>query len=225
MTARHVRPRRARRRAHRRRHGRRGDGPRRGCPLDGAPGGQMARRGGGSPRDVMATLHDKCLLKMIALENCRPARRSRRGDSRIALPSVVDDVERTLYSWLTPSLSGLAFTLSAKLAPMMSRSYENEEPMTLFDDIERRGLADASPSISSFQGLDQDDGPGATRKRDRFESWFKKFPPAGQKDLRVRFRSDDDHVHEGAFFELFLHELLNRLGFSVSVHPKIPWFR
>lgn len=55
----------------------------------------------------------------------------------------------------------------------------------------------------------------------RFDSWFDKFPLEHQKDLRERFRSDDDQNHGGAFFELFLHELLTRLGFSLKVHPEI----
>lgn len=57
--------------------------------------------------------------------------------------------------------------------------------------------------------------------RNGFESWFKGFPPEHQKDLRERFQSDDEQNHEGAFFELFLHELLTRLGFSLKVHPEI----
>ena len=57
--------------------------------------------------------------------------------------------------------------------------------------------------------------------RNRFESWFKGFPHEHQKDLRERFQSDDEQNHEGAFFELFLHELLTRLGFSLKVHPEI----
>ena len=91
----------------------------------------------------------------------------------------------------------------------------------LFDDIERSELKSDTPSESLFRVMNHYDWPGATRIRNRFESWFKKFPFAHQKDLRGRFRSDIDQNHEGAFFELFLHELLTRLGFSLKVHPEI----
>ena len=52
-------------------------------------------------------------------------------------------------------------------------------------------------------------------------NWFDKFPLEHQKDLRGRFSSKDDQNHGSAFFELFLHELLTRLGFSLKVHPEI----
>ena len=57
--------------------------------------------------------------------------------------------------------------------------------------------------------------------RNTLESWFKGFPLRHRKDLRERFRSNEDQNHEGAFFELFLHELLSRLEFSLEVHPEI----
>ena len=60
-----------------------------------------------------------------------------------------------------------------------------------------------------------------SRDLNKFGPWFDKYPLKHRKDLRERFRSDDDQHHGGAFFELFLHELLTRLGFSLKVHPKI----
>ncbi len=91
----------------------------------------------------------------------------------------------------------------------------------LFDDIERNELDYEKPPESIFRYLNYYDWPGATCIRNRFESWFKKFPLPHRKDLRERFRSDEDYNHEGAFFELFLHELLTRLEFSLKVHPEI----
>ena len=91
----------------------------------------------------------------------------------------------------------------------------------LFDDIDRNELGNDTSSESLFRCLNHYDWPGATQSRNRFESWFRKFPLAHQRDLRERFRSDEDQNHEGAFFELFLHEFLTRLGFSLKVHPEI----
>ena len=59
------------------------------------------------------------------------------------------------------------------------------------------------------------------KELNKFDSWIDRFPLKHRKDLRERFRSDDYQHHGGAFFELFLHELLIRLGFSLKVHPKI----
>ena len=71
-----------------------------------------------------------------------------------------------------------------------------------------------------FDGVQRFDGI-QRNELNRFESWFEKFPLAHQKDLRERLRSPDDQNHEGAFFELFLHELLTRLGFLLEIHPDI----
>ena len=87
--------------------------------------------------------------------------------------------------------------------------------------MDRDDSLSADPSHSSFQALNEGGAPASSYMRDRLESWFRRFPPAGQRDLRARFRSNDDHVHEGAFFELFLHELFTRLGFKLSVHPEV----
>ncbi len=91
----------------------------------------------------------------------------------------------------------------------------------LFDNIKRSELKSDSPSESIFRDINQYDWPGATHIRNTMESWFENYPLQHRTDLRERFRSDDDQNHEGAFFELFLHELLNRLGFSLKVHPEI----
>ena len=45
---------------------------------------------------------------------------------------------------------------------------------------------------------------------------------ADRADLCGRFTGDDDGQHIGAYFELVLHQLLLRLGFSVTIHPTVP---
>ena len=52
--------------------------------------------------------------------------------------------------------------------------------------------------------------------------WLTRFPSDGKCDLKKRLRkSTDDQNHQGAFFELFLHELFWRLRCSLEVHPNI----
>lgn len=94
--------------------------------------------------------------------------------------------------------------------------------MMLFDDVARDELRSDTPCISLFRDINQYDWPGAEHVRNTLELWFKKYPDAHKTDLCERFRSDDNYNHEGSFFELFLHELLTRLGFSLMVHPEIP---
>ncbi len=80
-----------------------------------------------------------------------------------------------------------------------------------------------SNRYSAFVSLNQDGSPGAQDLRDKLESWFQKFPNDSQDGLRGEFRSHRPNAHEGAVFELFLHELLTKLGFNIpEVHPTLP---
>ena len=94
--------------------------------------------------------------------------------------------------------------------------------MNLFDDIERELATSISNLYSAFVAVNQDGSPGEQDRRDKLESWFQKFPSDWQSDLRGRFTSELHDAHEGAFFELFLHELLTSMGFKVEVHPTLP---
>jgi hypothetical protein len=57
--------------------------------------------------------------------------------------------------------------------------------------------------------------------RAALENWFCHYPEPHRKDLRERFRSPNDTNHRAAFFELFLHELLLRLGHRIEIHPRV----
>ena len=94
--------------------------------------------------------------------------------------------------------------------------------MKLFDDIDREPETSMSNLYSAFVAVNQDGSPGGQDRRDKLESWFQKFPSDWQNDLRGRFKSKLHSAHEGAFLELFLHELLTNLGFKVEVHPTLP---
>jgi len=51
------------------------------------------------------------------------------------------------------------------------------------------------------------------------EAWFDRFPSHAKAALRARFCSPDEVPHLSAFFELYLHELLLVLGYSVEIAP------
>lgn len=95
--------------------------------------------------------------------------------------------------------------------------------MNLCDDKARNRLDNENLPESSFQCLNDYDWPGATCIRNSCESWFKKLPIdiEVREDIRARFRAKDNQNHEGALFELFLHELFTRLGCSLEVHPEV----
>lgn len=53
------------------------------------------------------------------------------------------------------------------------------------------------------------------------EEWFMRYPEKEKDEFRKRFQSGDDKQFNSAFFELYLHELLSRIGYQIQVHPKI----
>lgn len=57
--------------------------------------------------------------------------------------------------------------------------------------------------------------------REILETWFARVPEHAQNDLRQRFRSSEDSQHRAALFELLIHELFSRLGYSLEFHPDI----
>ena len=92
----------------------------------------------------------------------------------------------------------------------------------LFDDIERTDASSKRHNEPLFAYLNRSSHLEATEIRERLESWFERFPVEAQHDVRGRFRGDDNHAHQGARFELLIHELLTRLGCMVEAHPDIP---
>ena len=52
------------------------------------------------------------------------------------------------------------------------------------------------------------------------EGWLTEFPRAHRQGFTKRLRDRHNHQFDAAFFELYLHALLRRLGYSVRVHPR-----
>ena len=94
--------------------------------------------------------------------------------------------------------------------------------MKLFDEKERPAFTKPSSVLSGYRHLDSYGTPEAHQLREKLESWFRKFPASSQIDVRRRFQSKAPGTHQGALFEIFLHQLLSALGCTVEVHPKIP---
>ena len=95
------------------------------------------------------------------------------------------------------------------------------ELVKLFDDTERSDFDDPRPGESAFDYFNRSALPGESQIRKLLESWFSKVDHTSQKDIRARFRRPEETAHEGALFELLLHELLTNLGFTLTLHPEI----
>lgn len=93
--------------------------------------------------------------------------------------------------------------------------------MKIFDEITRNSFESAKYTEPKFTYLNQSAREEFARIRCLFEEWFSRYPSNGQKELRSRLRSNIDQQHQAAFFELFLYELLLRLGCQIKIHPTI----
>jgi hypothetical protein len=93
--------------------------------------------------------------------------------------------------------------------------------MSLFDDIERPDVGPRLYAEPEFTYLNRSGRPAVQRIRDLMDQWYLHYPLEHRPDLRGRFRSTDNANHRSAFYELFLHELLRRLGCRVQIHPPI----
>lgn len=93
---------------------------------------------------------------------------------------------------------------------------------TLFDLIERTDGGPAKYAEPSFPDWNRTARKDIAIVRAHLKDWFTRYPSGHQIDLRGRFRSPNDVHHRGAFFELFLHEMLLRLGCSIEIHPEVP---
>ena len=94
--------------------------------------------------------------------------------------------------------------------------------MPLFDEIVRTDSRRAKRSESLFRVLNRINGDEYSRVRALMEHWFDRFPVEGQADVRERFRDDDPGQSIGAFWELYLHEIHRRLGYTLEREPEVP---
>ena len=91
--------------------------------------------------------------------------------------------------------------------------------MRLFDNLERTDQSAKTYTESTYAYYNRSARPGIAAMRDLLEQWFAIFPITGQRHIKGHFRSPIENQHHAAFFELYLHELLVRLGFAVELHP------
>lgn len=88
----------------------------------------------------------------------------------------------------------------------------------LFEDKKRVDLEYAKHQHNTYEFYNNSAIEKFAIARNRLNDWFSKYPDNHKKQLKRDFQSSFD----SAFFELFIHELFLRQGFSLTVHPTVP---
>lgn len=92
---------------------------------------------------------------------------------------------------------------------------------TIFDDAPRTDGHPSRHTEARSGFLNRTTGPVFDRIRAALEEWYQHYPDAGRTDLRARLRSDANDTFSGAFWELYQHETLTRMGFGLTLHPDV----
>ena len=98
--------------------------------------------------------------------------------------------------------------------------------MCLFKDFERTCDGYGDPGESFYKYIDRSARPQSAKARDLCNRWFADYEKDASRDEVDRFlgdfRSKRYEQHYAAWFELLTHQILVRLGFSVTIHPDLP---
>jgi hypothetical protein len=89
--------------------------------------------------------------------------------------------------------------------------------MKVFDDIQRDYLGPPLYAEPHFTYLNRSARDVAEKARNLVEEWFSHYPEDGKNALWGRLRDNDDRNHLSATYELFLHELLLKLGCQIGI--------
>jgi len=95
----------------------------------------------------------------------------------------------------------------------------------LFDSIPRVEFRPMWYNESQFKYHNISARPPICAIRALLENWFERFPAEAKGDLRGRFRWRINSEHRSAFFELYVHEMLHRMGYQAVAHPPVDGVR
>jgi hypothetical protein len=90
----------------------------------------------------------------------------------------------------------------------------------VFDSVTRSDASPGKHTEGTFDFLNRSSRSECENIRQLIEEWFGQYPIAEQDELRTRLRNNASF--RAAWFELFLHSMLLRLGAPVVVHPPLP---
>jgi hypothetical protein len=91
----------------------------------------------------------------------------------------------------------------------------------LFDVRSRTDSSPKANTESVFDFYNRVNRPDFAAVRDQLDLWYSEFPDDGD-NLRNRFVSHHEHLHFGAWWELYIRTLYRRLGYEITVHPTMP---
>ncbi|MBI5931009.1 MAG: hypothetical protein HY862_16995 [Chloroflexi bacterium] len=108
---------------------------------------------------------------------------------------------------------------------MHSPNRKQDDRLQLFDDLDRKDLRAATYTEPYFSYLNYTARPLFENLRNILQDWFDSFDAKEEKRLKVwkEFRSENNQLHTNAFFEIYLHFLLSRMGFHVEIEPE--WYK
>lgn len=90
----------------------------------------------------------------------------------------------------------------------------------MFSEMTRTDLGPKLHEEPDFEYLDRSARSEAECIRAVMSDWLRFYPEGAARDVVSRIKSPNDSQHKSAGFELYLHELLRRLGYTVKVHPR-----
>lgn len=93
---------------------------------------------------------------------------------------------------------------------------------TLFDPRLCTDGAPASHTENMFSFLARVNSPYWAAVRDAVDEWFGELPASEQDELHKRFQTGKYGEILSALWQLYLHALLVRSGFTVTAHPTLP---
>jgi len=116
----------------------------------------------------------------------------------------------------------LSLAHSSHTRRAMMRIMANSRP-PVFDEKERTDPSPARNEESTFEFFNRVAGPYWDHPRQLIEEWCSHLKDDGEyMDVRNRIRSRNAAQYNGAFLELYVHEMLLRSGHTVAVHPSLP---
>lgn len=91
----------------------------------------------------------------------------------------------------------------------------------LFSEALRSDQTPKQATETEFAFLDRSAWTAAEKVRSVMEACMMNYPLAERAELISRLRSGVEHQFASGTFELFLHEYLRQLGFSLTPHPEL----
>jgi hypothetical protein len=91
----------------------------------------------------------------------------------------------------------------------------------LFDDRLRNDADYRRPDETTYTFLDRVSRPDLAAPREMLNPWFDRWPADDREQLRARLMGKQPSDFDGAFWELYLHEVHSRLGFTITREPEM----